>query len=108
MAATAKTSIEAPLTEELSAPLGSDVEDLLSALANASKTLDAQQVFISRLSTLVTDLASRLYILEMNMNLRPSGALNIDGLRFVGGASKSTYLNVFRRIRMEQLGLADD
>jgi hypothetical protein len=88
--------------------MGSDVEELLATLAEASRVQSAQQAQIDKLNVLIADLAARLYILEMNAHLRPSGSLNLSGLRFVGGASRDTYLNVFKRVRAEQLGIVDD
>lgn len=87
--------------QELSAPLGSDIEELLTTLAHASRELDAQKQRAERLLLLVADLSARMYTIEVNSGLRQSGLMTLDGLRFAGNASRATYAAVVQRVLIE-------
>ena len=81
--------------------------DVMTALAEASKRQDALQDRNDRLTMLAADLASRLYCVEMAMNIRDVGFLTGVPQRVVGNATKSTYEHVRRRILVDVLGVDD-
>lgn len=90
-----------PKSVEEEKPLGSDVDELLAMLGQASRELAAERARTDKLLLLMADLSARMYVIEVNTGLRQSGALTIDGLRFAGNASRATYASVVQRVLLE-------
>lgn len=84
------------------------LEDVMQALADASTGQDKHAAHVRILTRLLVDSLARLYIIECNMNTRDVGILVGVPQRTVGGATKATYFNVYKRIYTELLKMDVD
>lgn len=78
---------------------GAEQDEVIVALAEASRRYDDLAARYDRLMELVVVLGAELYCLQVGLSVRTTGVFGARGLRFNGGASIGTFTTIAERLR---------